>query len=893
MDDKKIRDLPLNGRDFVQLALLQPGVVHGLVQSKDVNRGFGTKMSVGGSRYSQNLFLMDGVDLADVQGNTPGSLAGGLLGVETLREFTTITNAYSAEYGKVSGGIVNAVSKSGTNELHGTGFYFHRNDNLDARNFFDRGKPEFKKNQFGGVVSGPIRKDSTFFMGGYEGVRQGLGTTRIANVPNALARQGILPVAGGGTQTIQINQFTKPYLDLFPLPNGRDFGDGRGEYLTSSTDPTVEDYFSVRADQKLSENDLFFVRYSFDNATTNSPNTVGTVHNDIATRNQSATLEETRIFSSTLLNTFRFGFARSKLSQIDMPLHPLLTDPAVMYVPGKPLSGLSITGLAGATVGADQIWIQNNFQWSDVVTYQKGRHGVKFGANITRFQSNILAATRTSGWGQLRFTSLRNMLLGVAGDFNGPIGEQPPETFEVRQSLLGFFVQDDLRLNPNFTLNLGLRYEFITVPGGRPGKSTLVDLWRDTVNTEGAVWRRNPSLKNVAPRLGLAWNPRGNQKTTIRAGVGIFYDQLLGRMLKSSPQPPFWLSGQIRNPTLPVSSTQLQPGTTPLILNTMFYDFEQPTRLRYSFTLHRELPGQTVVSAGYTGAHGWHQIRLLDEWNSRVPQILPDGRKFFAPNVPRKNPAIGNIRIRFPDNNNFYNSMLLSLNKRFSGGLQFQASYTFSKNISEDDLEVSGGTESENAAIGQDPDDHLESRALSNLDIRHNLVFNYTYDLPLGRGNRLGGWQIGGIASFSTGNPFSAGLGFDNARQIVRSAGGGQRPDLLPGASNNPILGGPDKYFDPLVFTLPEAGFLGNLGRNTLTGPGVANFDFSLTKMTRIGESSNLQFRAEFFNLTNHANFTIPASTIFTSAGPLGSAGRITSTRTTARRIQFGLKLLF
>ena len=328
-----------------------------------------------------------------------------------------------------------------------------------------------------------------------------------------------------------------------------------------------------------------------------------------------------------------------------------------------------------------------------------------------------------------------------------------------------------------------------------------------------------------------------------------------------------------------------------LRLNTNPYEgVYTPTKLRYSLTVQRELPGQTVVSVGYTGANGYHQIRLQNEANGAIPTVLPDGRKFFAAGLPRRNRAWGNIRYRQTDGHTFYNSLLMSLNKRFTRGLQFQMSYTWSKTISDDDLVQS--TDTENAIVGQDPYDYKESRGLAAHDIRHNLVLNYTYDLPFGQG-WWGGWQIGGIASFSSGHPFTPQVGFDNARQITRSNGDGQRPDLTPGATKNPVLGGPDKYFDVTVFTLPPTGFFGNLGRNTVIGPGLANFDFSLNKTTKLSESKSLQFRSEFFNLTNRANFSLPAQRVFDSRGRVGSAGRIASTRTTARRIQFGLKFLF
>ena len=345
---------------------------------------------------------------------------------------------------------------------------------------------------------------------------------------------------------------------------------------------------------------------------------------------------------------------------------------------------------------------------------------------------------------------------------------------------------------------------------------------------------------------------------------------------------------------MPVSSTQLGTANAPVGVRLnipSYFNVFTPTKLRYSLTIQRELPAATVLSVGYTGAQAFHQLRLLEEANGAVPIILPDGRKFFAANLPRKNPTFANIRYRITDANAFYNSFLLSINKRFSSGLQFQGAYTLSKSVTDSDMEVATNELTTGYTL-QDQDDRKESRGLAATDMRHNLVVNYTYDLPFGQG-WWGGWQIGGIATFSSGNPFTPSLNFDRARQITRSRGDGQRPDLLPGATKNPVLGGPDKYFDPNVFTLQEAGFFGNLGRNTVIGPGLANFDFSLNKMTRIGESRSLQFRAEFFNFTNRANFSMPARAVFDARGRIGDAGRITSTNTTARRIQFGLKLQF
>src|SRR3989454_953640 len=327
VDDKKIRDLPLNGRSFEQLAFLQPGVTPYFRGRRETDQGEGVKMSVSGSRVDSNSFLMDGTNINDQSNNTPGSASGNLLGVEMLREFRVLTGAYSAEYGRYSGGIITAVSKSGGNEFHGNVYEFHRNDNLDARNFFDRKStpddprlPEFKRNQFGATIGGPVVRDRTFFFGGYEGFRQGKGESRVAFVPNADAHRGILPCpriipAGGftgsqvpcntpGTSTYSVNisPSVKPYLDLYPLPNGADFGDGTARVCGDTGRPVDEDYTTGRMDHNFSNADSFFVRYTFDRAVQASPTQYTNVALDAQTKNQYVTLLETRIFSPLVIN---------------------------------------------------------------------------------------------------------------------------------------------------------------------------------------------------------------------------------------------------------------------------------------------------------------------------------------------------------------------------------------------------------------------------------------------------------------------------------------------------------------------------------------------------------------------------------------------------------------
>ena len=341
VDNKKIRDLPLNGRSFEQLALLQPGVVVYAVASRELQFGSGVKFSVSGSRAYSNLFLLDGTDINDQADFTPGSAAGVVLGVETLREFSVLTNTYSAEYGRKAGGIINAVTKSGGNEIHGNAFYFHRNDNFDARNFFNTvsfAKPEFKRNQFGGTAGGPIRKDHTFFFGGYEGLRERLGLSNLTVVPTAPVHQGLVQNRTTGQfENVGVDPRVRPYVDLFPLPNGRDFGDGTADFFSSPSKPTREDNFSVRLDHQISENDSLFGRYTFDDAEVFIPEKIPTFGTGLVSRYQYVTVEEKHIFSPSVLNVLRLGYNRS-FSDTGA-LQTIGPTPNLAFVPGQELIG--------------------------------------------------------------------------------------------------------------------------------------------------------------------------------------------------------------------------------------------------------------------------------------------------------------------------------------------------------------------------------------------------------------------------------------------------------------------------------------------------------------------------------------------------------------------------
>ncbi len=894
--EKEIRDLPLNGRSFQELALLQPGVKFSLQSDATVFGGRGQKISINGNRSNATSFLLDGTTINDTMNRTPASVAGTLAGVDTVREYQVLTNTFSAQYGRLPAGIINAITKSGTNEVHGSAFEFLRNSALDARNFFDlRNVPPFKRNQFGGVLGGPVRRNRTFFFAGYEGLRERKALSGVATVLSPEQRSRAIPSV-------------VPYLALFPLPNAPS-----SQFRYSPSRSLDDDFAQARVDHTFSNFDTFFIRYTIDDGRglRPKPAQAPTFALSETSRNQYVTVQENHIFSPTVLNTARFGFNRSLGGGFDVGTIPI--DPALSFVPGRPFGNLTIAGLSalGAEFTLPLEQIQNLFEYSDDLDVIRGRHSFRMGGLVQRLRYNTLQDLNPGGL--FSFTSIDNFLAGQASTFTAPLlGTNDHRS--LRQSLAGFYLQDDYKWRPSLTLNLGVRYEFITIPEETRGRQgILLDPYGGPIVSGKQMWAGNPSLRNFAPRVGFAWNPGGNSRWVVRSGFGIFYNQVLGDFytLAAHLQPPFFLSGFVANPVFPrpfAAST----GSPDLSTQSSDAHVSTPYVMQYNFNLQYQVGKDTMASAAYVGSRG---VKLPDQSDFNIANrtILADGRSFFPTPVVRRNRNFSSMRYFRTGANAFYNSAQLKLLKTFSHGFHAEVSYTFSRNVDQASATFNTDTVQNGGATGLlDPDNIAMNQGLSEFHVAHDLSINYSVELPFGSGRRfqhgasgalgkiLEGWQLNGVTSLRSGLPFT----ISEAANLSRTGGTGSRgafqdrPDLIlrAGCSNNPIrAGNVSHYYDPSCFSPSTPGFFGNLGRDTLIGPGLVNFDLSVIKDTRLTERHTLEFRAEFFNIFNRPNFSVPSGlTIFNAQGLVpANAGVITSTVTDSREIQFALKYIF
>ena len=935
VNERAMRELPLNGRSFADLTAIQPGVVSVGQVTPGVFAG-GPRFAINGARPQQSLYLLDGLDIVAPYSNvTPSSVMNQLLGVDTIREFSVLRSNYGAQYGRAVGGVVNAVTRSGTNEVHGSAFEFLRNAKLDAKNFFDRPDekiPTFKRNQFGATFGGPIAKDSTFFFLSYEGLRQRLGISDAGFVLTQEARtQGILrDRAGNITSTVPVNPDVIPLLNLILLPNTpTPIGGGLGEFRGSRTEQGREDFGVVRIDRQLGGKDSLFGRFTIDNSDKSliSPMQVpGGLTTVTDGGYRFASIGETRILSANFLNTFSVGFARNNVGE-DQTFKREGLDPRLSAVPGDPLMTANLLGISlpgtrnqlGHELNTPMRFTDNTFDVSDNVIYSRGRHSLNLGGNIKRHQMNESVGTWTHGF--VFFPGVAALLQGrPSADTSTLPGADVYRGW--RQTYGAVYVQDDLRILPNLTFNLGLRWEMVSSPSEVNGKISVLKspLLDPRLVRAPKLFELDDAFKGFAPRFGFAWTPFNDRKTVLRGSFGVFREIPLEYMYQlvlfsnpfagrvTLPNPPF---------PFPLQGVRSAEGGEPLIND---FHFQYPYNYQWNFGVERQITETLVVKGSYIGTRGL-KLPALSNPNQPIPQKV-NGRWFTPADAPVSNPNFTALRYTSNLGDSWYNALELQAEKRFSHGLQFNTSYTLSKNIDTVPIGLKGAevVSEEAIFVAFNAFDLRADKALSTLDTRHNFVLSYGYELPFGAGKPFGdsltgiaaklagGWQLSGIARARNGLPQTILLTFANSRNRV--APSNDRADLVSGRSNNPVegttagcpgvvagqkLGGPGLYFDPCSFTVPAPGFFGNVGRNTLIQPTVVTWDFSVLKNNRVGEHHTLEFRAEFFNVLNRPNFGRATSQVITNAaGAVNpAAGKITSTTTTSRQVQFGLKYTF
>ena len=927
-------ELPLNGRDWTQLATLQPGVISVRAQASTGstanrgNRGFGDQLADSGHRPNENTYRIDGISINDYSNGAPGSVLGASLGVDAVQEFNVVTTNYSADYGRTSGAVINAITKSGTNTPHGSGYFFDRDRIFDARNYFDASGhpvPPFRRTQFGGSAGGPIIKDKTFIFGDYEGVRQSQTLTFGKQlVPSAATRSGILcsapdPGSSCSPTNVGVDPQVQPFLALWPNGNGGIVPGTNGdvEFLnTGGLKILNENYFTVRADHKISGKDSLNATYFFDTAPQTQPDSLDNVIHQVFTRRQMFGLTENHIINTNLVNTFRLGFSRvvGLVNQPVKAINPAGSDPALGTIPGQFAALINVSGLTGAGGLGDISFFGhhwNSYQANDDLSLTHGKHSLTFGFAFERMQYDVLSKVR--GNGNFTFGPLN----GISG-IEAFLTNQPTKVLllsptirkEVgsRDSLFGGYIQDDWRVRPRFTLNLGLRYEMLTLPTeAHDGFGVLQNFFTSTGTTPVKhMWQSNPTLKNFDPRIGFSWDPTGNGKTAIRAGFGMFdvlplpYVYTIGDSLTL----PFSLQTGLGSASSPLPQGSFPRNLPAAAFNlanagSRFVDQHPPRSyaMNWNANIQRELTRNVTATVGYVGSHTIHEPFTTDDSNQVIPTLVngvftwptPVGSGTLA------NPNVGFIRPIFFDGSSSYEGFQTQVQMRMMHGVQAQAAYTYGK-CYDDGSGAQLGDPFLNSLASLIFFDHQHRHGPCDFDIRHNFSLNYIWDVPTPQWGSaakwvLGGWQIGGIVTASSGVPFTLILSGDPLGQNSTDAGY-DYPDRATGCSpiNSNFKSNGLQYVNTSCFSIPATPVLGNNGRNSLYGPRLVNVDFSVFKNNRIGERLNLQFRAEFFNILNHANFQAPVDNFVLG---VGGAGVIDSTTTPSRQIQLGMKIVF
>jgi outer membrane receptor protein involved in Fe transport len=983
--EREILDLPLDGRNFSQLGVLQPGVVPltpGLLQAGGPARA-GQAYAVDGQRPESNNFLIDGAD------NVNAVDAGFVLKppIDSIAEFRILTHNANAEFGRNTGSTTNVVTRGGTNSFHGAAWEFLRNDAMDASDFFSKSVQPLKQNQFGGTFGGPILKDKTFFFGYYEGFRNRQGETVPATVPSLAERQGNFaelctgsgnqfmggvcvdksgqlffpgqlfnfstgqPVPVPNNQLPAIDPTAANVLPFFPLPNS-----GENSFITTQTISENNDQFGFRLDHYLSHADTLNFRYMYSSGPTTDPlspvgaNVPGFPVGEYD-RGQNLVAQETHVFSPTTIAVARFSYLRNKFLLDQHLNHESPSDLGFQYQPTLPLAAgppfIQVSGYSsvGDPITGPRNTFQNTFDLSGALSWIRGRHELKFGGGYRRDQINALQGIATNGFfvfagfpysdGFASFLSGNPVVfLQGGGDFSR----------EIRDRALNFYGQDTYKITSHLTLNLGLRYE---LPLPATENKNRVNLFIPGAQSKviptapaGLLYPGDPGVPSglistqktaFAPRVGFAWDPRGDAKTVVSAAYGIFYEPYYtgqgGPLQDPISAPPYLKTLQIGFPVNSFANPFYkpdpfgQPFPEPMTLLVVSRNLRLPYAQDWNLNIQRSFGADWLFQIGYVGTTGVRLPRFI-EGNPAIykPGIDPNTNKPYSTtsNVNQRRLYSG-CTLAQPDNcvygsvgeiasiaNSSYNALEASLRKRFSHGLSFLASYTWAHSIDDvSSFNITGSASQPVAGendLAQNPFNLAAERGRSMFDARHRFVLSYQWSLPFLQhsdnwyGHVLGNWQLNGIVTAMSGTPFTV---FDSNDVSLQ----GQAPEISGFSSNRPnVIGNPNsgphttaQWFNVNAFqritqdpNSPVQQF-GNEGRNAVQGPGYVNWDFSALKNFRLTESKEVQFRGELFNVLNHTNFRLPVSDI---SAPSTAFGHIQSD-VSPRVIQVALKFLF
>ena len=852
--EAQVRNLPLNGRNFSQLISLEPGAVvsGGAVYFNGLTRD-GVNISVDGTDASNP----DRPGTADFGGQTQQNI----LSVEFIQEFKTTKGVFSAELGRAASGGVNVITKSGTNELHGSVYEFMRNDALDARNFFAVKKDKLRLNQFGATAGGPIVRNRAFFFLGWEGVREVRGRQVSGEVPTDSLRQRMLAA----------NPAYGALLNLMP-PSNEDRGNpDRGFHRRSDVRSNREDSGTARLDFHPTSKDSVFLRYSILSAYTVNPGLSPINGTEYPTQDRTGTVSWSRILTPRTINEFRAGVNKQDI--------PRATQAFVPQQIGSLSGFLSTPG--------QEVLHANGGSWTvlDNLAYNLGRHAIRAGFELRRFhygranyENPVYTIETLADLLASRFTSAR---VTLGNDLR-----------RLRESEWGFYLQDDFRVSSRLTLNLGLRYEYFTPVTERDGLlfNIVSDPFGPFRKQGEPIWAKDRN--NFGPRFGLAWDMGGNSKNVIRAGGGVFYSPNSYRevtALVNSPDQPYTLQISTRDfPDLryPINVASLDLKRFPGLATRNLFDPLQRTTYseQWSLDYQREVGRDLVATLGYVGNRGLKVLTLhwLNEVDARTNQrpVATTGRVSYQEHSGMSN----------------YHGMQLTLKKRFSQGFMFNGHYTFGKSLEQ------GGIDNMTASGVSNVQDHRDIRASRGrhiADIRHNFSLDHSWDLPfdkwLGARRLTGGWQLFGILAIRSGTPFFVASGRDNYGLGTTA---GQRSDLVLGVPvylDGYAESNTHSYINRAAFADPcdarglrrPCGIFGNVGSFGLDNPGSIYYDLSLFKNIKLTERTSLQWRSEFFNIFNHTNWGAPQGTVTNATfTQITSSGR-------SREVQFALKLIW